>query len=242
LNLPMMYLSETQTAMPYSKFAATSKDEKKQTMVPSKVGMLIIYVPALFSAIVYLGLAHSELLPQYQVNVAAGMVMLHFLKRTLEVLFLHKYSGSTDLATARLIGFAYAFQAVMICGTSNPTPRESSVTVGTILFIIGMVGNFYHHYLLASLRGSDVGRGQAKQYVAPRGGLFEFVAAPHYLFELIGWMGIAIVSEQATAYLIFAGMVSYLSARSRNQNTWNKQKFSVKDWPSSRKNLIPFLY
>ena len=242
LNLPMMYLSETQTATPYSKFAATSKDEKKQRMVPSKVGMLIIYVPALVGSIVYLWLAHFELLSQYQVNVAAGMVMLHFLKRTLEVLFLHKYSGSTDLSTAGLIGFVYAFHTVMICGTSNPNPLDSSVTVGSLLFIIGTVGNFYHHYLLACLRGGDAGRGLAKQYVAPRGGLFEFVAAPHYLFELIGWLGIAIVSEQATAYLIFAGMVSYLSARSKNQNTWNKQKFSDKDWPSTRKNLIPFLY
>ena len=242
VNIPMMYLSETQTAMPYSKFAATtSKDEKKQRTIPSKVGMLIIYAPALFAAIGYLWVAHSEL-SHYQVNIAAGMVLIHFLKRTLEVLFLHKYSGSTELATARLIGFAYAFQAVMICGTSNPNPLPSSITVGTVLFVIGIVGNFYHHYLLACLRGSDTGRGQGKQYAAPKGGLFEYVAAPHYLFELIGWLGIAIVSEQLTAYLVFGGMVSYLSARSLNQNAWNKQKFSDKEWPTSRKNLIPFLY
>jgi very-long-chain enoyl-CoA reductase len=237
----MMYLQETTSAMPYSKFAA-AKDEKKQEMVPSKVGMLIIYVPALFGSLVYLWLAHSEWLSQYQVNIAAVMVMIHFLKRTLEVLFLHKYSGSTELSTARIIGFAYAFQALMICGTSNANPLPSSVTVGTVLFLIGIAGNFYHHYLLACLRGSDVGHGQAKQYVAPKGGFFQFVAAPHYLFELIGWLGIAVASEQVTAYIIFAGMVSYLSARSLNQNNWNKQKFSDKDWPSSRKNLIPFVY
>jgi hypothetical protein len=97
----------------------------------------------------------------------------------------------------------------------------------------------YHHYLLASLRSKAT---HGKKYSAPKGGLFEYVAAPHYFFELIGWLGIAIASQQLTGYLNMASMSSYLAARSFNQNSWNKNKFDEKEWPTSRQNLIPFIY
>ncbi len=242
INLPMMYLTEIKAAMPYSKFAASFQVEKKQAMIHSRAGMLIIYAPALVAAAIYMLLARSGISSQYRMNLAAWMVLVHFLKRTLEVLFLHKYSGSTILATARMIGFAYAFQATMICATSNPNPNDISIAVGNATFVIGIVGNFYHHYLLASLRASSDRVDQGKKYTAPTGGMFEYVAAPHYLFELIGWLGIAVASEQITAYLTFGGMVAYLAARSVNQNSWNKEKFSDKDWPASRRNLIPFIF
>ena len=52
--------------------------------------------------------------------------------------------------------------------------------VGLALFGVGLLGNFYHHYLLATLRSP----GETK-YKVPRGGCFEYVAAPHYFFELL---------------------------------------------------------
>jgi very-long-chain enoyl-CoA reductase len=100
--------------------------------------------------------------------------------------------------------------------------------------------NFYHHYLLASLRSDDSCSGG--KYHPPKGGLFEYVAAPHYLFELIAWAGIAIASQHLTGYLNLLSMSGYLFARSQNQNNWNRKKFDEKEWPKSRKNLIPFLY
>ncbi len=110
----------------------------------------------------------------------------------------------------------------------------------TALFAIGIAGNYYHHLLLARLRDHKLS-GDSK-YIAPKGGLFDYVATPHYLFELIGWLGIAVVSQQMNAYLGFAGMASYLSGRASLQNEWNRAKFSKEDWPESRKNLVPFLF
>ena len=105
---------------------------------------------------------------------------------------------------------------------------------------MGICGNFYHHYLLASLRKNN--GGATKRYVAPRGGLFEFVAAPHYLFELFGWFGIAVAANHLNAYLVFGSMCSYLAGRSVSQNKWNKKVFSKTEWPSSRKNVVPFIF
>jgi protein-S-isoprenylcysteine O-methyltransferase Ste14 len=239
LNLPLIFLGEKKSATPYGKFAAALQADKKEKMIPSKVGMLIIYVPALVVASLYVGFAGSDSwLQEYSANAAAWMTMLHFLKRTLETLFLHKYSGSTSDSAAKMIGFAYALQTAMVCGTSTSSPSEMSLWISSILFSVGIVGNFYHHYL-ANLRSIKSDR---SKYVAPRGGLFQFVAGPHYLFELIGWLGIAVVSEQITPYLIFGGMVGYLSARSANQNAWNHARFSEKEWPTSRRNLIPMVF
>ena len=44
------------------------------------------------------------------------------------------------------------------------------------------------------------------------------------------------------AFLVFSSMSSYLGGRSVAQNEWNRDKFSVKDWPKSRKNIVPFLF
>ena len=107
------------------------------------------------------------------------------------------------------------------------------------LFFLGSLGNFYHHHILAKLReGHDDG---PIKYVAPHGGLFNRVAAPHYFFELLAWLGVAIVSNHLNAYLVFTSMGSYLCGRSVSQNRWNREKF-VEDWPDSRRNMIPGLF
>jgi len=108
------------------------------------------------------------------------------------------------------------------------------------LFGVGIAGNLYHHYLLANLRDSKNTDGP--KYVAPKGGLFNYVAAPHYFFELLGWLGIAVVAQQMNAYLVFVCMTSYLAGRAYSQNGWNRSKFSESDWPASRKNVIPFIF
>ena len=41
---------------------------------------------------------------------------------------------------------------------------------GITIFLVGVVGNFYHHYLLSELRKEG-----EKQYKIPRGGLFDLV-------------------------------------------------------------------
>ncbi|CAJ1954487.1 unnamed protein product [Cylindrotheca closterium] len=228
------FKGESETPTPYSKFAqGLPKDEKKR--VSSRNGMLLIYVPASMVGLLFVLSSSAYSTP------AALMCFIHFLKRDLEVLFLHKYSGTVELGVSQFIGFFYAFITFMICLVSRSEVDPQVLQLGQALFSIGILGNFYHHYLLASLRknGSAV---ETKKYHAPTGGLFEFVAAPHYLFEVIGWLGIAFVSGDMTAFLNFGTMTAYLSARSKNQNDWNRKKFDEKEWPSSRKNLVPFIY
>mmetsp|Transcript_26190 Transcript_26190/g.61533 ORF Transcript_26190/g.61533 Transcript_26190/m.61533 type:complete len:270 (+) Transcript_26190:117-926(+) len=233
--------SETSNPMPYSKFA-NSPATQDTAKVPSKTGMLTAYVPATIVAFLF-QVALPSLSSGYEPTIAGWMALAHFLKRDAEVLFLHKFSGEMDKGASIAIGISYALNTLMICLVSNPSVFGSALTLGTLLFAVGQLGNFYHHHLLAMLRSEEgTAGGKTKEYKAPRGGLFEYVAAPHYFFELLAWAGIAVASQQITSYLVLFGMVSYLFARSHNQNEWNKKKFDEKDWPSSRKNLIPFVF
>jgi len=225
------------TTAQYSKFAQLNKNNTgKETMVKSRNGMTLIYLPAFLAS----SLIYSNIIPNSPVSsLAALFLVAHFFKRLFEVFFIHKYSGTVSLTLSSIIGIYYALVTTLICFVANPIPDVASVQIGSGIFTIGLAGNLYHHYLLANLRKT---KSADKKYIAPRGGLFNFVAAPHYLFELMAWLGIAIVSQHTNAYLVFATMTSYLSGRSVAQNNFNKEQFSDVDWPADRKNIVPFLF
>ena len=231
------------TRTPYSKFSSAKEDSSTSTW-PSRVAMMVIYTPSFIVSMALLALGFCGVSALGPVSLPAPslallFIVIHFGKRCFEVMLLHKYSGRTDRDTPTVIGTYYTLVSILIafCGVSdnNDVSNITETSIGAVLFAVGIAGNLYHHYLLAKLRGTE-----SKQYVAPRGGLFEYVATPHYLFELVGWLGIAIVSKHINSYLVFASMASYLAGRSVAQNEFNRAKFE--DWPSDRKNLIPFIF
>ena len=97
--------------------------------------------------------------------------------------------------TAICVSFVYSFSVViflyeMQISEGLPSPTMDLMPLGILLFVIGMGGNFYHHYLLSRLRKDG-----EKGYRIPHGGLFEFVVCPHYLFETIDFVGLALISQ-----------------------------------------------
>lgn len=232
------------TTAQYSKFASQAPQATQETkMIASRDGMTLIYLPSLIvsSLICYLPQVTSGLSFLPDVTLAGLFVIAHFFKRIMEVYFVHKYSGKVSQNLSAGIGIYYALVSALICFVANPAKNGSvTTTVGSALFGIGLLGNLYHHNLLANLRNSKKTDGQ--KYIAPNGGLFDYVAAPHYFFELLGWLGIALVAEQMNVFLVFTSMSSYLSGRAVSQNAWNRSQFSEADWPATRKNVIPFIF
>ncbi|KAI3517104.1 hypothetical protein L1887_16312 [Cichorium endivia] len=73
------------------------------------------------------------------------------------VLFLHKYSGSMALESAIVISLSYTLStATMIyaqyLSKDFPEPLVDLKYVGIGIFVVGIIGNFYHHNILANLR------------------------------------------------------------------------------------------
>jgi hypothetical protein len=214
-------------AMRYSKFG-TAKG------VPSRIAMVILYA---FPLVVATVLAWPYLPNATSVQwVVYGAVMLHFTKRTLESAFVHKYSGNMQPLTFGIIVFTYALMAGMITGlNAQPLPAmDFWFYIGVVFVLVGEAGNFYHHTLLADLRSED------GEYHVPRGGWFNHATCPHYFFELLTWLGIALVSRHLFTWLIFIAMFGYLIARSIKTKQWYMKRFD--DYPADRKFMLPNVF
>jgi steroid 5-alpha reductase family enzyme len=214
-------------AMRYSKF-------NTKAGVPSRIGMFILYfLPVIISSALAWNYLPKASLTQW---IIFAVVILHFVKRTLEVLFVHKYSGSMEPLTFGVIVVTYSLIAGMITMLNGQVVFGADVLfwAGILLFVIGEVGSFYHHKLLADLRKKD------KEYHLPKGGWFEYATCPHYFFELLAWLGLLLLSRQFFTLLAFIAMLGYLSARSIKTRQWYCQRF--KKYPAKRKYMIPFVF
>ncbi|KAI6083874.1 3-oxo-5-alpha-steroid 4-dehydrogenase-domain-containing protein [Hypoxylon rubiginosum] len=150
-------------------------------------------------------------------QAAFVMIMLHFLKRELETMFLHKFSANT-------MPFAYIFRnsffywtfagllgALELYAPYSPaaliesTPTNDYVAyAGIALYVFGEVANFDVHYYLAHLRKP----GETARKL-PHGHGFSLVTCPNYMFEIIAWIGIVLVTR-SPSLLVFITIGSYM--------------------------------
>jgi hypothetical protein len=212
--------------MAYSKFRAARG-------ISGKWGMFILY----FTPIIALYFSSKNYLATANLiqSVVFASVFIHFAKRVLESLFLHRYSGTIGLFTTLLIASFYSLASFLI-GYLNQHPLPSPdlwFYLGFVFYIIGILGNFYHHKILADLRKNSL------DYFIPKGGLFDYVVCPHYLFEIFTWLGIFLFSRHLATLLVLLFIIAYLSARSIRTLQWYRERFTK--FPKNRKGMIPFI-
>jgi hypothetical protein len=122
-----------ETTSQYSKFAPRHDDkESSQTMIGSRDGMTRIYLPAfVVSSALYIlpEVTDISFLPQQ--TLAGQFVIVLFLKRLLEVYYLHKYSGKVSQHLSTGIGIYYALVSTLICSVAYPATNGVVANVGT---------------------------------------------------------------------------------------------------------------
>jgi very-long-chain enoyl-CoA reductase len=116
-------------------------------------------------------------------------------------------------------------------------------TAGVAVFAIGEIGNFYYHYYMSNLRSSG-----KKGNFLPKGGMFNYVVAPHYFFELLTWLGWNMVlgfKDIPSAVFWFASLLT-MGLRAKQKHASYVEQFDGKDGrPLFNKNtkfIIPFLW
>ena len=88
---------------------------------------------------------------------------------------------------------------------------------GILIFLLGNILQFHSHFLLAGLtKTSTITRRRSSsvsgtpRYRIPKGGAFEFVSCPHYLGEIVIYLGLAILmgTRVAGPWFMVAWVVS----------------------------------
>ncbi|KAH7536867.1 hypothetical protein FEM48_Zijuj03G0031700 [Ziziphus jujuba var. spinosa] len=169
-----------------------------------------------------------------------NFILFIYLFIFMQVLFVHRYSGGMVLDSVIVITLSYFLSTVSIIYAQNltqglPDPPIDLKYPGVVLFLVGMFGNFYHHYLLSQLRGKG-----EKEYKIPKGGLFGLVICPHYLFEIMIFVGVSFISQTLYAFSFTAGTIFYLMGRSYATRRWYLSKFEA--FPQHVKALVPFVF
>lgn len=223
----------------YSKFWNLNSVYFSNFTISSRLGMFILYAPAAVAAVCSF-FFFPDLDFDSRTKLLAFLLALHFAKRVFEVLFIHQYSGRMLLESAIPITLSYTLSTITMIYSQYlsqglPQPSINLTYVGLLLFIIGIVGNFYHHVLLSNLRKKG-----DKGYKIPKGGLFGLVICPHYFFEILEFYGVFFISRTLYSLCFALGTTIYLVGRSFATRKWYRSKFE--NFPKNVKALVPFVF
>nr|XP_010917900.1 uncharacterized protein LOC105042404 isoform X2 [Elaeis guineensis] len=132
----------------YSKFMNTnSPTYGKEIKLPSRIGMLVAYTPALIVGLASLSILDTGGPRCLLLNSALSV---HFFKRVVEVLFVHQYSGHMILDSVIAICLSYFISTLTMIYAQHLSQgmEEPSVdlkSAGIILFLIGITGEWRSH-------------------------------------------------------------------------------------------------
>ncbi|KAE8378299.1 3-oxo-5-alpha-steroid 4-dehydrogenase-domain-containing protein [Aspergillus bertholletiae] len=180
----------------------------RTVFIAEYLGPVIIPGLFLFPLRPYLYRTHGTITePSNAQRLLCVLLTIHFVKREYESIFVHRFSNAT--MPARNIARNSGYYCVMSCNMAYWMFRPNSATAtvrsspallyaGVALFVFGELANLNAHLVLRDLR-----RAGTTDRGVPCGFGFDAVTCPNYLFEIIAWVGIYLVSGLSWSVLMF---------------------------------------
>jgi len=180
------------------------------------------------------------------VNLAAGCYVVHYAKRLLETIFVHRFSHST-MPLRNLFkncSYYWGFTAYVAYHVNHPlyTPPSTQVQVysALALFTICELGNLSSHLLLRDLRPA----GTTERRIPypnrnPLTMLFNLVSCPNYTYEFGAWAAFTVMTQCVPAGLFALAGLYQMSVWAIGKHKQYRKEF--KEYPRGRKAIIPFL-
>ena len=196
--------------------------------------------PLLLHPILYYLLPSSQ--PSSLQALTFSLVMIHFTKRELETLFVHRFSAATMPAFNIFRNSAHYWllsglnMAYWIYMPSAAAAGESNLYItysGLVLFVIGELGNLSNHITLRNLRspgGTERG--------IPHGLGFDLVTCPNYMFEAVAWAGIAMISWSLSTVIFAAAAIGQMGVWANKKEAKYRHEFGGK-YQRKRYTMIP---
>ncbi|XP_022110729.1 very-long-chain enoyl-CoA reductase-like [Acanthaster planci] len=187
-------------------------------------------------------------------TIFMGLYVAHFIRRTLEVLFVHRFKrrmSLTETLGAPVYYWTFGFWAgwALRPDLGYINTHIAIFSVGIVIFIFGEVGNCTAHIQLRMLRsGTTEGRQSSLSsgHVIPRSLLFSLVSCPHYTCEIISWLGFFLATWTLNGALFLVATIITLTVYSHKHHRRYKEEFDGRDgrelYPKVRKALIPFIF
>ncbi|KAI8976792.1 3-oxo-5-alpha-steroid 4-dehydrogenase-domain-containing protein [Pilobolus umbonatus] len=188
----------------------------------------------------------SEFTHSTMQTVTFWLVMLHFLKRELETVFVHRFSHGTMpfmnifknsghywiLSGFNLAYWVYGPWFAM--GRAASARNDVWIWGCVAVWAWAELSNLSNHITLRNLRPPGT-----RVRAIPYGYGFDLVSCPNYLFEFIGWTAVCFLTTSWSAWLfnIVATGQMYLWAVKKHKNY--KKDFS--NYPRNRKAMFPFI-
>eukprot|EP01084_Bolivina_argentea_P296177 510054_1 len=170
----------------------------------------------------------------------------HFLRRLFETFCIQRFYRYAPLSeiTGSIMYYGCSGLFNGVCNNIYIWFREDwkcplmpNIALGLSLFCMGECGNCYHHYLIENNRNKYI---NFKGHVLLKGGLFDYVSCPHYMFEVITWIGWMFISSFSTGSILIFLITSSLIFKSIQIHNEYKHKFKGL-YPTNRKAIFPFI-
>jgi very-long-chain enoyl-CoA reductase len=172
-------------------------------------------------------------------RLAAALFTLHFFKRELETLFVHRF-GNDTMPIFNLFknsSYYHGFAFYIAYYTLHPdytSPSVNQIHLGAAIFVLCELANLRCHLMLANLRPPGT-----RERKIPKGFLFEYVSCANYFFEILAWVGFTIMTNSIPSLLFTLAGAGQMLVWAQGKHRRYKKEFP--DYPKNRKALIPFL-
>ncbi|KAF2347488.1 3-oxo-5-alpha-steroid 4-dehydrogenase C-terminal, partial [Trinorchestia longiramus] len=134
-------------------------------------------------------------------NIAMGCYTVHYVKRLLETLFVHRFSHGTMpiFNLFKNCSYYWGFTAYVAYHVNHPLftpPSALQTNIALAAFVVCELGNFSAHWTLRQLRppGSKVRRIPYPDS-NPLTGLFSLVSCPNYTYETGAWLSFTVMTQ-----------------------------------------------
>jgi len=209
--------------------------------IPSRLGWVVMESPAVlaFAWVYSLGANRTS-------TVALALFALwqfHYVHRTFIYPFRMRARGKNMPLLLALLAFAFNLGNAYINARwishlavyADSWLGDPRFLTGMALFGGGWVLNVHADSVLFRLR--DPGE---SGYKVPQGGLYELVACPNYLGEVLQWLGWAVLTWSLAGLSFALYTAANLAPRALSHLRWYRDTFP--EYPPRRKALLPYLW
>lgn len=208
--------------------------------INKKTAWIIMEIPVLIVVISFYFMGNNP------INVSGVMVAvfcIHYCNRAL--IYPHRIKADGKTMPVMMVLFSVIFYIInsYMIGHYFGALKTYSVEwlwdprfiIGLIMFFTGLYINITSDNILLNLRKpGETG------YKIPQGGLFKYISCPHYLGEMIEWIGFAIMTWSLPGFAYAFIVVVPLFGQARNSHHWYLDKFGD-EYPKDRKAIFPGL-